>query len=296
MANSTNVILRLTQASKQLKGKQALDRVTLELNRGETVALTGPNGSGKSTLLKLLAGLSAPSSGRRELPGRGDGEELVIGYAPDHLPKLKFTAREYLYHMASIRGLQDPARTRRVEELLARVELRDRPGQQMKYFSKGMLQKVNFVQALLGEPELLLLDEPIGGLDEEAQLVLGETLRLLRQRGTAIVIAGHEQTLLAQWADRIVQIGEGRIVGVRPAPAQPERHEWRRIVCRWPEGREAEADAWSGRPEPGLLRCGREGGAAVYWSEPEGSDGLLRELLASGASVVSVTPGQGRLS
>ncbi|MFC3803593.1 ATP-binding cassette domain-containing protein [Cohnella sp. GCM10012308] len=288
-----NVVLRLVQASKQYKGKTVLNRVTLEMSRGETVALTGPNGSGKSTLLKLMAGLSALSSGKREVRGSGEGGSLIIGYAPDHLPKLKFTAREYLHHMASIRGLEAAARTRRIEELLELVDLRDKPGQQMKFFSKGMLQKVNLVQALLGDPELLLLDEPIGGLDEEAQGVLASMLMSLRQKGTAIVAASHERALIGQWTDRIVAISEGRIQSVAANAASIEGKRWRRIVSRWPEGRGEDAKAFANWP--GTIKCRAENQEAVYWTEPASSDALLKELLEAGASIDSVATGAGRM-
>ncbi|MDI4643371.1 ATP-binding cassette domain-containing protein [Cohnella hashimotonis] len=288
-----NGILRLIQASKQYKGKTVLQRVSLEINRGETVAVTGPNGSGKSTLLKLIAGLSALSSGKREVSGSGEGGSLVIGYAPDHLPKLKFTAREYLNHMASIRGLEAATRTRKIEELLELVDLRDRPGQQMKFFSKGMLQKVNLVQALLGDPELLLLDEPVGGLDEEAQGVLASMLMSLRQKGTAIVVASHEQTLIGQWADRTLAISDGRIQSVAASSASVEGKRWRRIVCQWPKGREEDAKAFANWP--GTIRCRMERQEVVYWTDPASSDALLRELLEAGASIDSVAAGSGRM-
>ncbi|MFD2331776.1 ABC transporter ATP-binding protein [Cohnella sp. GCM10020058] len=287
-----NVILRLVQASKQYKGKTVLNRVSLEMGRGETVALTGPNGSGKSTLLKLMAGLSALSSGKREASGSGEGGRLIIGYSPDHLPKLKFTAREYLHHMASIRGLEAATRTRRIEELLELVDLRDKPGQQMKFFSKGMLQKVNLVQALLGDPELLILDEPIGGLDEEAQGVLANVLMRLKQKGTAIVVASHEQALIGQWTDRIVAISEGRIQSVAANAASIEGIRWRRIVAQWPEGRLEDAKAFASWP--GMIKCREEKRHVVYWTEPASSDALLRELLEAGASIDSVTTGVGR--
>ncbi|WP_217597491.1 ATP-binding cassette domain-containing protein [Cohnella sp. GbtcB17] len=290
---NSNVILRLVQASKSLKGKTVLNRVSLELSRGETVAVTGPNGSGKTTLLKLLAGLSAPSSGKREVSGAGEGGTLVIGYAPDHLPKLKFTAREYLNHMGSIRGLDAATRTRRIEELLQLVDLRDKPGQQMKFFSKGMLQKVNLVQALLGDPELLLLDEPIGGLDEEAQGALASLLLRLRQKGTAIVVASHEQALVDQWANRVMTISDGQVRSVAAPAGLEEGKRWRRIVCQWPQ--EKAEDAKTFAIWPGMLRCRTERRQAVYWTEPASSDALLRELLEAGASVESVTIGSGRM-
>lgn len=288
-----DVILRLVQASKQYKGKTVLNRVSLEMSRGETVAVTGPNGSGKSTLLKMMAGLSALSSGKRETIGSGEGGSLVIGYAPDHLPKLKFTAREYLNHMGAIRGLEAAARTRRIEELLQLVDLRDRPGQQMKFFSKGMLQKVNLVQALLGDPELLLLDEPIGGLDEEAQSALASMLLSLRQKGTAIVAASHEHAMIGPWAERVVAISEGRIQSIAATADAMEGKRWRRIVCQWPEGRGADAKAFASWP--GMMQYRKERRQAVYWIEPASSDALLRELLEAGASVDSVTIGSGRL-
>jgi ABC-type multidrug transport system ATPase subunit len=189
--------------------------VDLTLQPGELTAVTGPNGSGKSTLLRILAGASTPSRGRVR------GRPRNTGYLPDRFPpRLRFTPNEYLRHMGAIRGLPGRLVAEVTGELAGRLEYRQFLGTRMAELSKGTCQKVALTQALLGEPDLLVLDEPWSGLDEAAQRELTGLLRQACQRGGCVVVSDHRAAMLDKLADRVCAITDGRLVardGAEPA-------------------------------------------------------------------------------
>ncbi|MEO7276080.1 MAG: ABC transporter ATP-binding protein, partial [Vicinamibacterales bacterium] len=148
---------------------RALDRLSLEIEPGEVFGFLGPNGAGKTTTLKLLMQLIFPSSGRAEILGRPVGDLATrqrIGYLPenphfyDHL-----TAEELLTYFARLFGYHGPALKARVTGLLDRVAIGAERRLQLRKFSKGMIQRVGIAQALINDPEVVFLDEPMSGLD-----------------------------------------------------------------------------------------------------------------------------------
>jgi ABC-2 type transport system ATP-binding protein len=199
-------MLQLQDVSKSFAGKCVLKGITLSIGCGETVAIVGPNGSGKSTLLRLISGLSPVTQGAREVAG----EPLRVGYVPDRFPKLKFTPYEYLRDMGRMQGVSNLEA--RIQDLLAQFRLEFARHQRMTGFSKGMLQKVNLMQALLSQPDLLLLDEPLAGLDQESQHELLAVFLDLQRQGIAIVMICHELTLVEKLAHRIITLHQGRVV------------------------------------------------------------------------------------
>ncbi|MCC3376658.1 ATP-binding cassette domain-containing protein [Cohnella sp. REN36] len=281
-------LVTLTNATKRYSGRNVLDKVDLDLSKGETTVLTGPNGSGKSTLLRAIGGLTALTSGSRETrPARGS--RLEVGYAPDHLPKLKLTGREYLGHMAAIGGMEPRAARERIETLLARMKLPAGSERlRMHDYSKGMLQKINLLQAMLREPELLLLDEPLGGLDGEAKAECERVLEEMRQSGATIVLASHEPVWSEKLADRRLAIANGRIV--REERFAPQvRVRWRLVQCALPAGGALPS---YGEPE-GVMNSREERGQMRYWVDEDRSDALLQALLSAGASILAVRSGEG---
>jgi ABC-2 type transport system ATP-binding protein len=226
-----------------------LRELTLDIRRGELAAVMGPNGSGKSTLLKIIAGLTAPTEGTRTIAA--DPEPVRIGYAPDRLPKLKFTAREYLAHMAGIAGLPSGSAAVEIDFYLAELGLHHADKLQMRHFSKGMLQKVNLAQALLTKPTLLLLDEPFGGLDSGARSELMRLLEQLKGQGTTIVAASHDKEWVERLADRCLTIRDGTIVEDERSARQ--KIAVRELVCLLPVHISVEAFE---RAEGDRLRAG----------------------------------------
>ncbi|MBB6693989.1 ABC transporter ATP-binding protein [Cohnella xylanilytica] len=280
-AAAPRALVVLSGACKRYDKRNVLENVNLAVREGELTAIVGSNGSGKSTLLRLLAGIAALSSGERRLAE--SPEPIRIGYAPDRLPKLRFSAREYLRYMAAIAGLPEEKAEIAIDRYLTRLGLAHTGPLQMRHFSKGMLQKANLIQAVLAEPRLLLLDEPFSGLDESTREEMTGLLRELAAGGTTIVVASHDREWVDRLADRCVAIENGRIGSDETYPRA--RRRVREVTARMPGIREADAAPRS----EGVVDCRTEGDVVRYRVEAERSDALLKELLEAGASILEVT-------
>jgi ABC-type multidrug transport system ATPase subunit len=186
--------------------RRALDGVSLRVARGEICALIGPNGSGKSTLLKLAAGLLRPTGGScRRRAAR-------IGYLPEQLAlPAGETASAWLTALARIQGGAAAAAADEAQRALARVGLGGAVSRPLGGLSRGMRQRVALAQALLGAPELLLLDEPAAGLDPHGVEMLARVLREESARGAGVVVTTHFLPRLEQDCDCCVLLVEGRV-------------------------------------------------------------------------------------
>ncbi|SDW13829.1 ATP-binding cassette domain-containing protein [Paenibacillus sp. PDC88] len=205
----------LHRVNKTYQQKVVLKDISLNIRQGECVVLTGHNGSGKSTLLKILAALLFPSSGKiTAWSATGDIADVRAGYAIDRLPPLPFTAEEYLLSMGGIQRLDRREAQSQMMTLMDALHLKQNTKQQIASFSKGMRQKVNLIQALMGKPDLLLLDEPLSGLDYDSQLHFSEILYDLKRAGTTIICASHESMLIHKIADSVVELENGRVYRV----------------------------------------------------------------------------------
>lgn len=195
---------------------RALDRLSLEVARGEVFGFLGPNGAGKTTTLKLLMGLVFPTSGRAELLGRpaGDAEaRRRIGYLPEHPYFYDYlTAEELLGYFASLLGIRGAERTRRVASLLDEVGLDAERRLQLRKFSKGMLQRVGIAQALLNEPELVIFDEPMSGLDPLGRRDVRALILRLRDRGCTVFFSSHVLSDAEALCSRVAIMARGRLI------------------------------------------------------------------------------------
>lgn len=189
----------------------------LGVTRGEFLALLGPNGSGKSTLLRLLAGLSRPTAGvirvgGWELPKEAHAVRAQIGMV-SHKPLLyeNLTAYENLRFFARLYNIAPSSSEQRIHELLTQVGLAKRAYDLARAFSRGMLQRLSIARALLHNPDILLLDEPYTGLDQDASQVLDELLRAAQTDGRTIVMSTHDLPRAAGLAARVVILSRGAI-------------------------------------------------------------------------------------
>jgi heme exporter protein A len=196
--------------------------LTLSVAAGESVAIFGPNGAGKSTTLRLLAGLTAPTSGSLRLLG-ADGTSAdvrrrvgLVAHQSFLYPDL--TARENLLFYARMYGLDDAAG--RVDAWLERVVLVDVGDRPVRLFSRGMEQRLALARALIHDPELVLLDEPWSGLDAAAADWLGELLLELRDRGRTIVLATHDFERGLAVATRVLIVHRGSVAWDAPVGAE----------------------------------------------------------------------------
>src|SRR6476661_3823028 len=195
---------------------RALDRLTLEVEPGEVFGFLGPNGAGKTTTLKLLMQLVYPTSGRAELLGRPIGDATAkhkIGYLPenpyfyDHL-----TAEELLRYFAGLFGYSSADCKLRVSRLLDEVGIGAERKLQLRKFSKGMLQRVGIAQALINDPELVIFDEPMSGLDPLGRRDVRALILRLRDRGCTVFFSSHVLSDAEALCSRVAILAKGRLV------------------------------------------------------------------------------------
>jgi ABC-2 type transport system ATP-binding protein len=195
---------------------RALDRLTLEVGAGEVFGFLGPNGAGKTTTLKLLMRLVFPTSGRAEILGRPAGDidaRRRIGYLPEHPYFYDYlTAEELLSYFAALLGIAGQERTRRVATLLDEVGVGAERRLQLRKFSKGMLQRVGLAQALLNEPELVIFDEPMSGLDPLGRRDVRSLILRLRDRGCTVFFSSHVLSDAEALCSRVAILAKGRLV------------------------------------------------------------------------------------
>ena len=207
-------IVELEHVAKRYGAIIALHDVSFKLEPGETVALIGHNGAGKTTLFKLMLGLSRPSSGNIRVlgdePAAGEfAARRRLGYLPESVSfHATLTGREVLSFYSRLKG--EP--TAKIDDLLARVGLTAAADRQVRTYSKGMRQRLGLIQALFGDPLLLLLDEPTTGLDPALRLEFYEIVQELQHKGATIVLSSHALTELEERARRIVILNRGHVV------------------------------------------------------------------------------------
>jgi len=200
-----SVLLAAHAVGRRYGEHVALHPTDLEVGTGEVVALVGPNGAGKSTLLALLAGALPPSDGRVDHP-----PDARIGWAPQRAGHYgRLSARENLELFARLGGTSDPAAE--ASSLLAAVGLRD-DTRASGVLSVGQRQRLNLAIAMIGPPDVLLADEPTAALDEAASERFWEAVAARRETGAALVFATQLGDEPRRYADRVVELDEGRIV------------------------------------------------------------------------------------
>ncbi len=196
----------------------SLQNCSLTVASGETFGLLGPNGAGKTTLLKTLLGIVRPTEGKAKLLGHPIGQRSVkerIGYLPENPYFYDYlTAWEFLEFAAGIFSLPNHISTRRIKELLDLVGLAEQTARkkQMRRYSKGMLQRVGLAQALINDPELVFLDEPMSGLDPLGRYQVREIILSLKKQGKTIFFNSHVLTDVEQICDRIAILARGEIL------------------------------------------------------------------------------------
>jgi len=270
---------------------RALDHLTLAVESGEVFGFLGPNGAGKTTTLKLLMQLVYPTSGRAELLGRAAGDRDVkrrIGYLPenpyfyDHL-----TAEELLGYFAALFGYATADRTARVSRLLDEVGIGAERRLQLRKFSKGMLQRVGIAQALLNDPELVILDEPMSGLDPLGRRDVRSLILRLRDQGCTVFFSSHVLSDAEALCSRVAILAKGRLVteGRLADMLAFQVRGWELVVANLSEAR---AQALESRARRVVrISDGRYGIELPLDPPPER---VLAELTAQGATVVSLNP------
>ena len=213
MPPAAETIVAVERLTKRFGAVAAVDDLSFSVGRGTVTGFLGPNGAGKTTTLRALLGLAAPTSGRalvfgspyRRLPDAARRVGAVLEATDFHPGR---SGRDHLRSLAVAAGIPGD----RVEEVLRLVELEDAAGRRVKGYSLGMRQRLGLAAALLGDPELLVLDEPANGLDPEGVRWLRDFLRSFAAGGGTVLVSSHVLAEVAQTVDRVVIINHGRFV------------------------------------------------------------------------------------
>lgn len=196
---------------------RALDRLSLTVHSGEVFGFLGPNGAGKTTTLKLLMRLIYPTSGHAEILGRPFDDVSMhakIGYLPENPYFYDYlTAEEFLKYSARLFGLSSSIVSQRIENLLKVVGLIDARQLQLRKFSKGMLQRVGIAQALINDPEIVFLDEPMSGLDPLGRREIRDLILGLKREGKTVFFSSHILPDVEALCDRVAILYKGRLRG-----------------------------------------------------------------------------------
>jgi len=213
----TAPLLLFDRVSKWYGPVLALNQVTLALEGGIT-GLVGSNGSGKSTLIKLATGQIAPTIGSVHIRGVDAGDwraRRLVGYCPDHDAFYEdMSGREFVRQMALLCGFRPVDARKRTEEVLERVGMIERADRKLKGYSKGMRQRVKLAQALLHDPELLILDEPLSGIDPLGRQEMVALFRSLASQGKCLFVSSHELEELEKLTSHVAIMARGRIAAV----------------------------------------------------------------------------------
>jgi ABC-2 type transport system ATP-binding protein len=210
-------MLELTGIHKRFGAVEVVKGISFTLKPGEIVGYLGPNGAGKTTTLNMAAGLISPSSGRINYKGRTIGEHpdlhrQRVGYLQERSELFPFLSGfEFLEMMARLRGLDGRGLSERIEGLLAAVGLADSAHYPLSQYSKGMRQKVLILAAMVHDPEILLFDEPMSGLDVFSISVLRDLLKLQAARGRIVLYSTHQLDTVIELCDRVLVLHKGQI-------------------------------------------------------------------------------------
>jgi ABC-2 type transport system ATP-binding protein len=290
----TDVVLRADGLAKTFrldffrKPVEAVRQVSFEVHRGEVFGFLGPNGAGKTTTLKMLMGLVRPTRGRAEVLGRSvpDVEaQRRLGYLPESPYFYEYlTAEEFLDLVGALFDLPRAERRRRADRLIARVGLEHGRGRPLRKFSKGMLQRVGIAQALMGEPELVVLDEPMTGLDPLGRKEIRDLILELKHEGRTVFFSTHILPDVEMTCDRVAMIFAGQLRSVGPLGTLLSAR-----LLSTEVGLRPGAGGLPALP-PGARQRQSPDGVLVELPEGAEVDAFLAAALAAGASVLSVSP------
>ena len=210
-------MIELKQLKKQFNKTTAVDGLDMIIEAGKITAFLGPNGAGKTTTIKMMVGLLKPTEGEILINGKNIHEDVlsykkIMSYIPD-FPYLyeRLTGREYLEFVAGIHELSRKDSSERIQELIHTFMLEDREDSLIKTYSHGMKQRLVFCSALIKKPEILIVDEPMVGLDPKTARIIKDKVRGIAKEGGLVFLSTHQLHVAYELADEIVIIHKGKI-------------------------------------------------------------------------------------
>lgn len=231
-------MITVDHIAKEYNQKTVLQDINMTIEPGQSIAFTGHNGCGKSTLLKIIAGLVRPTTGKVHYE-----RPFLFHYVPEHFPKMHLTAEQYLLSMGKMDGLEEKEAKKQILALAEDFFFQDMLKTPLKHLSKGSLQKAGVIQALLKEPEVLLLDEPLSGQDVASQQVFIDKMNALRKKGVVLLMSCHEPYLIDAITDCEYRLEGGILSAVEERNLQEE--QW--YVLHFKSGRQCKIpERWKG--------------------------------------------------
>lgn len=215
LAIVTNGLTKVYRSRWSGREVRALDGLSISVRRGTTFGLLGPNGAGKTTCVKMLLSSVHPTAGEALIYGRNAADPEArrpIGYLPEnHRFPTYFTGEGMLDFYAALSGMDGPARSRRIPELLDLVGLKDWGHVRLGKYSKGMLQRVGLAQAMIHSPSILILDEPTDGVDPVGRRHIRDILTRLQEQGATIFINSHLLAEVETFCEEVAILAKGRL-------------------------------------------------------------------------------------
>jgi ABC-2 type transport system ATP-binding protein len=229
-AEPTAPLVEATHLTKRYGEFVAVDDLTFRVDGGEIYGLLGPNGAGKTTTILMLLGLSEPSDGEARVIGLDPARDPLevkrrVGYLPDSVGFYgRLSGRENLDYTARLNGLDEAESEARIDELLGQVRLTDAADKPADTYSRGMLQRLGVADALVKDPQILILDEPTTSIDPAGVAELLDLIRsLVHDRGLAVLLSSHLLSQVEQLCDRVGIFSHGRLVAEGRVPELAER-------------------------------------------------------------------------
>ena len=273
-----------------------LDGLTLSIEQGQIYGFLGPNGSGKTTTLKILLGLMHATTGRVEVLGKPAGNVMVrkrIGFLPESPYFYDYlTAEEFLTFYGHLAGLDRVELNKRVTHLLEIVGLVDARTRQLRKFSKGMLQRIGLAQALIHDPELVILDEPMSGLDPVGRKEVRDLILGLRDQGKTVFFSTHIIPDVEMICDRVGVLAKGKLLATGRVEELVTRGHTQsvEIVC---QGIKADGIPAITSAATRVLQRGQH--SLIMLPGPDRLEETLAVIRAQGGTLISVTPQKGSL-
>src|SRR5579875_150338 len=275
-------IVELHNIRKVYDTKVAVESLSLSIEPGTMFGLLGPNGSGKTSSIRMMIGMTVPDSGTVRLFDQPFSRTLLhrVGYLPEERGLYKkMKVLDQLTFLGQLHGLQESTSRQRARSWCERMQITEAFDKKTEELSKGMQQKIQFIAALLHEPELVIMDEPFSGLDPVNAQLLMDTLIELRREGKAILFSTHRMDQVEKLCDAIAIIYQGKLVLHGTMREVKGRYPRNRVqmVFQGPEGF---------LQHPGVAEFKKYAGIAeIRLHSPEFAQPLLAEALASGAQV-----------
>ena len=211
-------VIEFDQVSKRFGEVSALDKVSFRVGKGEIFGLLGPNGSGKSTAMRLCVGILRPDEGSVRVLGHDTKSEArlvkrLVGYSPEE-PRLYdfLSGYEYLNFVSGIYGLEPEERREKIDRFVEAFGLEGKIDEEINGYSRGMRQKVSLIAAMLHDPEVLVLDEPVAGLDPRSARIVKELLKGFKRMDRSILISTHILGVAEAICDRVALMRRGRLL------------------------------------------------------------------------------------